>query len=68
MDPDFYACRARSYEEILPWDHIDFGITKKFLISEREKSLRAETTPHCRIKCAGCGAAALTGGKCSVID
>ncbi len=68
VDPDFYACRARSYEEILPWDHIDFGITKKFLISEREKSLRAETTPHCRIKCAGCGAAALTGGKCSVID
>lgn len=68
IDPDFYACRARSYEEILPWDHIDVGITKKFLINEREKSLRAETTPHCRVKCAGCGAAALTGGKCSVLD
>ncbi len=68
VDPDFYANRTRSYEEILPWDHIDCGITKAFLISEHKKALRAETTPNCREKCAGCGAAALTGGKCSVLD
>ena len=68
IDPEFYSCRARSYDEILPWDHIDFGVTKEFLIREREKSLRAETTPHCREKCSGCGANELTGGKCSVLD
>ena len=68
IDPEFYSCRARSYDEILPWDHIDFGVTKEFLIREREKSLRAETTPHCREKCSACGAADLTGGKCSVLN
>jgi len=68
VDPDFYAYRTRTYEEILPWDHIDCGITKKFLISEHQKALRAETTPNCREKCAGCGAAVLTGGKCSVLN
>jgi len=66
IDPAFYANRRRSYEEVLPWDHIDFGITKAFLIAEHKKALEAKTTPHCREKCAGCGAAALTGGVCSV--
>lgn len=68
VDPAFYANRRRSFDEILPWDHLDYGITKQFLIREREKAGRAETTPNCREKCAGCGAAALTGGKCSAAD
>ena len=66
IDPAFYANRRRSYDEILPWDHLDYGITKEFLIREHKKALAAETTPHCRLKCANCGAARLTGGVCSV--
>ena len=67
IDPAFYANRRRSYEEILPWDHLDYGITKEFLIREHQKALKAETTPHCRMKCANCGEAKLTGGVCSVL-
>lgn len=66
ISPEFYANRRRSYDEVLPWDHLNFGISKSFLKRESEKSKKAETTPHCRIKCAGCGAAALNGGKCDV--
>lgn len=64
---DFYANRRRSYDEILPWDHIDFGITKEFLIRENEKAKKAQTTKNCREQCAGCGASALKqdkSGKC----
>ncbi len=67
VDPAFYANRRRSYDEILPWDHLDYGISKSFLIREHEKSLRAETTPHCRQQCAGCGANKLNGGKCDAL-
>ncbi len=43
----------------LPWDHIDFGLKKDFLLSEREKALRAEMTPDCRTgNCAVCGVCA----------
>lgn len=66
IDPAFYANRRREYDEILPWDHLDYGITKEFLIREHKKALASETTPHCRQKCAGCGANKLTGGVCSV--
>ena len=52
----FYANRQREYDEILPWDHMDYGVSKKFLIREMEKALKAETTENCRDKCAGCGA------------
>lgn len=64
LDPDFYTARARSYDEVLPWDHIDVGVTKKFLINESEKSKQAVTTPHCRQKCSGCGAARFGAGVC----
>ena len=64
IDPLFYSSRKRSFDEILPWDHLDYGITKEFLIRENKKAYRNETTPHCRIKCAGCGANMLNGGKC----
>ena len=66
VSPEFYANRRRDYEEILPWDHLDFGVSKAFLIKESKKSYEAETTPHCRIKCAGCSANKLNGGKCDV--
>ena len=56
IDPAFYAHRRISHDEILPWDHMDYGVSKKFLIREMEKALKAETTENCRDKCAGCGA------------
>lgn len=64
IDPDWYAARERSYDEILPWDHIDVGVTKKFLMNENEKAKAAATTPHCRLKCSGCGAARFGTGVC----
>ena len=68
LDPAFYAYRERSYDEIFPWDHMDVGISKAFLISENKKAHEGVTTPHCRIQCAGCGAAALCDGKCDGRD
>ena len=67
VDPLFYTSRKREFEEILPWDHLDYGIRKEFLISENKKAHESETTPHCRIKCAGCGANKLNGGKCDAM-
>ncbi len=61
---DFYAKRARSYEEVLPWDHIDIGVTKKFLIRENERAKEVVTTPNCREKCTGCGASRFGKGIC----
>ena len=55
LDPAFYANRVRNRDEILPWDHIDSGISKQFLWHEKEKSSRAETTRDCRQGCNGCG-------------
>lgn len=66
VSPEFYANRKREYSEILPWDHLDFGVSKAFLKRESEKAYECKTTPHCRIKCAGCGANKLNGGKCDV--
>lgn len=67
IDPFFYTARRRSFDEVLPWDHMDYGVTKKFLIKENEKAHRGETTASCREKCAGCGAARLNGGVCNEI-
>lgn len=67
IDPFFYTARKRSFDEVLPWNHMDYGVTKKFLIKENEKAHRGETTASCREKCAGCGAARLNGGVCNEI-
>ena len=64
INPDFYTSRERSYGEVLPWDHIDVGVTKSFLQRESEKARKAETTANCREKCAGCGAASFKTGVC----
>ncbi|MEO1814094.1 MAG: TIGR03960 family B12-binding radical SAM protein [Acetobacterium sp.] len=55
IDPDFYALRNRDYDEILPWDFIDTGVTKKFLITEAQKAEAAVTTPFCPENCSNCG-------------
>ena len=62
-DIDFYTLRERSTEEILPWDFIDAGVTKKFLIHEWEQAKKETVTPNCRQKCSGCGAMRY-GGRC----
>ncbi len=55
VDPAFYAFRRREKDEILPWDHIDCGVTKEFLWREKEKADLAATTKDCRQGCNGCG-------------
>ncbi len=62
VDPDFYNVRERSYDEVLPWDHIDIGVSKEFLMRENEKAKRGETTGNCRETCAGCGVIPTFGG------
>jgi hypothetical protein len=52
---DFYRTRERSYEEVLPWDIVDCGVSKAFLMREMEKAKEAVTTDDCRIRCNGCG-------------
>ena len=56
IDMDFYATRKMGYDEILPWDVIDIGVSKSFLISENKKAYESVTTPNCKEKCSGCGA------------
>ncbi len=67
IDPCFYTSRKREYEEVMPWDHMDYGVTKKFLINENKKAHRGETTSSCRENCSGCGANRLNGGVCDEI-
>jgi len=62
IDPKFYNCRKRDFDEVLPWSHLDYGISEKFLMNENIKAHNEDTTPHCREKCAGCGANKL--GQC----
>ena len=64
LDPAFYANRTRSYDEVMPWDHLDFFVSKKFLINENKLAHEEKTTPNCREKCAGCGAAVCGVGVC----
>lgn len=64
VDPEFYAYRKIEHDELLPWDHIDIGVSRKFLEKEHERAYMGKTTPSCREKCAGCGAASFEGGVC----
>ncbi|MBE6636096.1 MAG: TIGR03960 family B12-binding radical SAM protein [Ruminococcaceae bacterium] len=62
IDPDFYTTRGYSIDEVLPWDIIDCGVTKQYLLRERQKAYEGKTTPSCAEHCNGCGANKL-GGK-----
>ncbi|CAB5146018.1 FIG092679: Fe-S oxidoreductase / FIG017108: hypothetical protein [Olavius algarvensis associated proteobacterium Delta 3] len=56
VTPDFFTSRVRAPDEPLPWDHIDMGIDKQFLLEERTRAIRGEATPDCRWgDCQGCG-------------
>ncbi|MCK4373919.1 MAG: radical SAM protein, partial [Candidatus Brocadiae bacterium] len=61
LSMDFYAGRPRPAQEVLPWDHMDFGLRKEFLLEERRKAFREEMTPDCRTgECIHCGVCAAT--------
>ena len=64
INPDFYSNRCRSFDEILPWSHLDYYISDEFLKNENRLAHQAKTTPNCREKCSGCGAACLKEGVC----
>jgi len=64
ISPEFYASRERALDEVLPWELVDVGVSKKFLWSERELCYENAPSPDCREKCTGCGAAVLKGGAC----
>lgn len=65
VDPEFYAYRARSKDENMPWDIVDVGVRKAHLWHEREQAYKSELSPDCRKQCSACGAAKLLkGGKC----
>lgn len=64
IDTDFYTIRNRSTDEILPWDFINIGVTKEFLMREWETAKEEKETPNCRMRCSGCGAKNYGGGVC----
>ena len=64
IDIGFYTYRDRSVDEILPWDFLDIGVTKKFLIREWERAQKETVTPNCKMQCSGCGAKSFGGGVC----
>lgn len=64
LNMDFYIKRERSEDEIFPWDFIDIGVSKQFLLKEYHQAKKAVVTPNCRAKCAGCGAAKFGCGVC----
>ncbi len=64
VDPKFYANRKRNPDEVLPWDHIDIGVSKKYLLKENEKAHKEVLTSNCRVGCSGCGVAVFEGGIC----
>lgn len=64
IDPDFYNYRAPGLDEVMPWDHLDVGVSRAHLVREYQKALTATTTPPCNRQCSGCGANKLLGGPC----
>ena len=63
LEPAFYAARERDAKEILPWDMINVGVTKRHLLHEREMAYVAALSPDCRKQCSACGAAVLLEGE-----
>ncbi len=64
VDIGFYTTRERSLDEVFPWDFIDAGVSKEFLIREWNHAVKEEVTPNCRQRCSGCGASDFGCGVC----
>ncbi len=65
VDPFFYTTRARKDDEIFPWDILDCGVTKAFLLREWKKAQKGEPSTNCRKGCLGCGAGIYGVGVCT---
>ncbi len=63
-DPSFYANRRLEFDEILPWDHLDYLVSKDFFIRENKTAHKSVTTPNCRQRCSGCGVNKAVGREC----
>ena len=68
FDTAFYANRTIGLDEVTPWSHLDYGVTKEYLVREYQKALGVQTTPPCNRACSGCGANKLLGGACFDYD
>ena len=56
LDPSFYANRERDPEELLPWQHMNSGVSRSFLVAERVRMLSGDFTADCRNQeCNLCG-------------
>ncbi len=64
VDIGFYANRERPFDEVFPWDHLDYYVSKEFLARENKKARQALTTCNCRQQCSGCGVNKAAGGEC----
>lgn len=64
VDMEFYTMRERGEDEIFPWDFIDVGVTRAFMLREWKKAHAEKVTPNCRMQCSGCGAKTFGGGVC----
>ncbi len=65
IDPYFYTVRERKDDEVFPWDHINCGVSKEFLLREWNKAKLGQTTPNCKEQCNGCGASKFKCGICN---
>ena len=67
ISPEFYASRERQRDELLPWSHIQTGVTDDYMYRQREMAYESRLMPDCRVSCTGCGANTLIGGvPCNV--
>ena len=66
VDMDFYTLRERPDDEIFPWDFINIGVTKNFLLKEWKKAHEEQVTPNCHMQCSGCGAGKYHVGVCTM--
>lgn len=64
IDTDFYTLRERAEDEVFPWDFIDSGISKEYLLREWNRAKEGIVTKNCRMQCSGCGANQFKGGVC----
>lgn len=64
VNVEFYTSRERAIDEVFPWEHLDAGVSRKFLEMEWKKAKEGVVTPNCRMNCSGCGAATYGGGVC----
>lgn len=64
IDTSFYANRRFEYDEILPWDHLDYLVSKESLVRENKTARQSKTTPNCRLRCSGCGVNKKVGREC----